>query len=135
MATKQALMATADAIASHSLVVADVVELEQLVRSELRPQVEQLIERLLPEIVHEVVAQSVNGAGMVRERRRGVADATTTVAQGPNKVCGLCGRTEPDVRFDPGRRQCRTCRTRQQRERSKAKAAGEAESHSPAPAA
>jgi hypothetical protein len=38
------------------------------------------------------------------------ATADTASATPTAKVCRVCGKQEPDARFDPGRRQCRSCR-------------------------
>jgi hypothetical protein len=67
---------------------------------------------------------AANGDAMVSAGRHSPQDAPPTVAEGPNirpKVCRVCGQQKPGSEFEPGRRQCRTCRRRYEREREAAR--------------
>lgn len=90
--------------------------LEDAVRDQLRPLVDELVQRLLPELV----AEAVNGNGHA----------------GTKRCKGRCGRLLPASMFEPNRGRCRDCRrAEQQRHREQRRAAADKEEHMPAPEA
>jgi hypothetical protein len=113
-----------------ALVAAPGQGLEAVVRDELRPYVEAIVHRLVPELVAETLngfapaAEKVPGGHELRQEATsgsraadplGAADAPTT------KTCSRCGRSLPLDRFAPGRRQCRSCRNAQALKRERAR--------------
>ena len=72
--------------------------LEALVREELRGPVAELVRRL----VHELVAEQMNGA---------IASAPATARNGAAiKVCTGCGEQKPVSEFEQHRNRCKECR-------------------------
>jgi hypothetical protein len=105
-------------------------ELEQAAE-ELRPEAALLarallhaeLDRLAVQLVGQQLETLANSNGhaaaetvlsRVQEQR---GTGTPTVTEAPTKVCTICGRSDLDVRFDPGRRQRRSCRDQRQRAR------------------
>jgi hypothetical protein len=79
--------------------------LEALVRDELRAPIQEIVRRLVPELVAEAL---LNGAAPQA--------ADTTETQAPStKVCRTCGREKPADQFAPNRRVCKVCRREQGR--------------------
>jgi hypothetical protein len=79
--------------------------LEALVRDELRGPVQEIVRRLVPELV----AEALNGATPAPIETKTANGATETP---PTKVCRICGETKPASAFEAGRHQCRACRGR-----------------------
>jgi hypothetical protein len=77
--------------------------LEALVRDELRGPVQEIIRRLIPELVGE----QLNGSAPAPLETE---SASSTNGAPSTKVCTLCGETKPSAAFNAGRRQCRKCR-------------------------
>jgi hypothetical protein len=126
-------------------VTTSTMQLDELVRTALterRDLLEAIVKREVEALVSQLVDDQLNGnaAGMVLSRSSLPQEATEEPGQGSGstqaladrKTCRVCGRQ--DVRFDPRRRVCRTCRGRQERERQTRRQAQAADGEEPHPA-
>jgi hypothetical protein len=59
------------------------------------------------------------GPGPAPQEATNGARGTPDLPETSTRRCGLCGQVLPASAFDPGRRQCRRCRGRQQAERGR----------------
>jgi hypothetical protein len=109
------------------------VELEQIIRSELRPTVELLVRKIVVELVHE----SMSGASVAVDDAQVKGGATKTVPASPvrpeTKTCRSCGETKPLSEFGHQHGTC-AYQARHKRERVAAQPAG-ADSPHPFPVA
>jgi hypothetical protein len=104
------------AVVHSRAVAASEQTLEALVRDELRGPVSELVRQVVVELVREQlnghapapVEATVTRTETTQESTNG---SMSTSASADRKACVLCGETKPSSSFDPGRRQCRTCRT------------------------
>jgi hypothetical protein len=75
--------------------------LEALVRDELRGPVQEIVRRLVPELV----AEALNGA-----TSQPVKTANGSTETPSTRVCKTCGHELPLDRFAPHRHECKRCR-------------------------
>ncbi len=126
--------------------------LEEIVRDSLRPHVDELVRRLLPELVAEAIAGNGAPSTLDVPQDGEQAEAAANGAESPSKatralpaapdsrratkVCRLCNKTKPPEAFDRHRAQCKSCRARRARRRlSEGAAIPEPEEPRPAPTA
>lgn len=105
------------------------LDLEALVRDELRGPVSELVRRLIPQLVAEALTNGAGEPGTETPPRRSelppqAMRALAAIPEPPQastgattKTCRICNETKPAGKFDRGRLVCRACRSRQERER------------------
>jgi hypothetical protein len=104
------------------------LELEEIVRAQLQPEIHELVARLVPELVGQELEQLAqgNGAQTVRshaQRAQGTTRAVAAAADTSAKVCNAWRVEKPLGQYDKGRGTCRQCRQQQQRDREHRRAA------------
>jgi hypothetical protein len=109
------------------------VDLDERIKSLVethRPELLELVDRALEQALAQLVEERIairNGSGAQpallragessRRREHSAIESSRRREDSAVKVCKLCGKSEPEVRFDPYRRQCRGCRSARARER------------------
>lgn len=96
------------------------VQLEEIIRAELREPVEEIVRRVVVELVHE----QLNGHTEM-PLGRPISESPPTTQALTQRLCKDCEQVKDITEFEPHRHVCRRCRREQHHRRQQAAAAAD----------
>lgn len=116
------------------------IDLEAMVKHELRGPVHELVRRLVPELVAEELNGKVTMAVTTTVMAPETAEETPEAAEAtpdpggkgePSRRCSRCKAEKPPSEFTAGHYECKACRRTEERDRARRKKAAAEEATEP----